>query len=108
MGPAKELILWGFHPLHGGVPLKLGAPNEQAQRRREGWTTAIYAIGEKPMGLALEAANAADDAYGAELRRLFGKRAGDVRYTARGAGEPGSALRLLHDTKLAADRVAYP
>jgi hypothetical protein len=46
---------------------------------------------------------AADDAWGAELRRLFGKRAGDVRYTERGAGEPGSELRCLYDAKLAAD-----
>lgn len=40
---------------------------------------------------------AADDAWSAELRRLFGKRAGDVRYTAAGKGEPGSTLRHLHD-----------
>lgn len=49
------------------------------------------------------AAVAADDAYGNELRRLFGARAGDVRYTTRGDGLPGSTLRRLRDEKLAAD-----
>ncbi len=51
-----------------------------------------------------EVAYQADDAWGAELRRLFGKHAGDVRYTQRGKGEPGSELRRLHDAKMAADR----
>lgn len=46
---------------------------------------------------------AADQAWGDELRRLFGKNAGDIRYTKRGQGEPGSELRRLHDAKLAAD-----
>jgi hypothetical protein len=46
---------------------------------------------------------AADEAWSAELHRLFGKNAGDVRYTRRGHGEPGSELRRLHDAKLAAD-----
>jgi hypothetical protein len=45
----------------------------------------------------IQAAQAADDAYSAELRRRFGKRAGDVRYTALGEGEPGSKLRRLFD-----------
>ncbi len=49
------------------------------------------------------AAIAADDAWSAELRRQFGKRAGDVRYTKVGKGEPGTELRRLHDAKLAAD-----
>jgi hypothetical protein len=52
-----------------------------------------------PLGLAL----AADAAYGAELRRLFGARAGDLRYARAGAGLPGSALRRLSDAKLVAD-----
>lgn len=54
-----------------------------------------------------KAAYAADDAYSAELRRLFGKNAGDVRYTRRGAGEPGTELRRLSDAKLAADERAF-
>jgi hypothetical protein len=40
---------------------------------------------------------AADDAWQAELVRLFGKQAGDKRYTNEGKGEPGSELRRLHD-----------
>lgn len=59
---------------------------------------------EKPLSPLYVAACAADDAYGAELRRLFGARAGDVRYTLKGSGKPGSELRRLRDTKLAADR----
>ena len=47
------------------------------------------------------AAYAADDAYSAELRRLFGKAAGDARYDARGMSTP--ELRRLSDAKLAAD-----
>ena len=39
----------------------------------------------------------ADDAWSTELRRLFGKRAGDVRYTEKGRGAPGSKRRKLHD-----------
>lgn len=35
----------------------------------------------------------ADDAWDAELRRKFGKSAGDARYEARGKGEEGSELR---------------
>ena len=50
------------------------------------------------------AAIAADEAWSAELRRLFGKRAGDVRYTYEGAGATGSVLRALHDAKMDADR----
>jgi hypothetical protein len=54
------------------------------------------------------AAISADEAWGAELRRLFGKRAGDVRYTPKGAGAPGSELRRLHDAKVAADADLFP
>jgi len=43
-----------------------------------------------------------DKAWSAELQRLFGKRAGDVRYLAQGYGEPGSELRRLHDAAKAA------
>lgn len=41
----------------------------------------------------------ADDAWSRELQRLFGKRAGDVRYTDAGKGAPGSVLRSLHDAR---------
>jgi hypothetical protein len=53
---------------------------------------------------AYHAAIAADDAWSAELRRLFGSSAGNVRYTKRGEGEPGSELRRLYEAKVAADR----
>lgn len=49
---------------------------------------------------------AADDAWSLELRKAFGKQAGDVRYTARGKGDPGSVLRAAYDAREAA-RVAY-
>lgn len=42
------------------------------------------------------AALEADKAWSAELSRLFGKRAGDVRYTKQGEGEAGSALNTLY------------
>jgi len=51
-------------------------------------------------------AQTTDDAWSAELQRQFGKRAGDVRYTPQGRGEPGSELRRLHDAREAA-RKAY-
>ena len=54
----------------------------------------------------LTAFQCADLDWSRELQRQFGKRAGDVRYTAEGKGEPGSTLRLLHD-KVDAARVAW-
>lgn len=39
----------------------------------------------------------ADDFWQHELEASFGKRAGDVRYTAEGKGEEGSSLRFAHD-----------
>ncbi len=39
----------------------------------------------------------ADKAWQKELVRLFKSRAGDVRYTAKGRGAPGTKLRALHD-----------
>jgi len=54
------------------------------------------------------AALAADDAWGAELRRVFGKNAGEARYQLRGEGVPGSLLRRLYDAKLAADAALEP
>lgn len=50
------------------------------------------------------AAQAADDAWSAEGRRVFGRRWGDVRYTPAGSGEPGSELRRLHDAFVDATR----
>lgn len=46
---------------------------------------------------AYKAWAAADDAWHALLKAQFGRDAGDVRYTARGRGEPGTALRAAHD-----------
>jgi hypothetical protein len=43
------------------------------------------------------AALKADHAWQAELTRMFGKRAGDVRYTKQGEGKPGT---VLNDTFL--------
>lgn len=49
-----------------------------------------------------QAALRADNAWSAELARLFGKHAGDVRYTLAGKGDEGSKLRELHDARMAA------
>jgi hypothetical protein len=43
-----------------------------------------------------EAAQAADDAWQAELIRLFGKKASDVRYQPASSGQEGSELRRLY------------
>jgi len=45
---------------------------------------------------------AADDAWQVELERLFGRNAGDLRYTSHGRGEKGSDLRSLFDARSAA------
>lgn len=37
----------------------------------------------------------AERQWSAELRRLYGERAGDVRYTKEANGEPGTALAAL-------------
>ena len=52
-----DLILWGFHPSHGNVPLKLEAYSRKAMERRtsEGWKCGAYADGDEPAGLALMA-----------------------------------------------------
>lgn len=47
-------------------------------------------------------ANAADAAWQAELKKLYGKRAGDMRYTEAGEGEPGSDLRAAFNARRAA------
>jgi hypothetical protein len=46
----------------------------------------------------------ADDAWSAELRRVFGKQSGQARYEERGKGQEGSELRRLHDAREAARR----
>jgi len=53
---------------------------------------------------AFGAFSAADDAWGAELRRVFGRAACDARYDSRGKGAGGSALRRLHDARMEAMR----
>lgn len=45
---------------------------------------------------AYDAWLAADSAWHTELVRQFGARAGDVRYTAKGHGLPGSRLFKLY------------
>lgn len=44
----------------------------------------------------------ADDAWSAELVRLFGSNSGQARYEPRGRGDTGSQLRQLHDRREAA------
>lgn len=75
------------------------------------WLTAAYACPmmtdmSKGIPTASETCYAADDAYSAELRRVFGKAAGDARYDARGKSTP--ELRRLSDAKLAADAARMP
>jgi hypothetical protein len=41
----------------------------------------------------------ADDAWGTELQRVFGKRSAEARYTSLGEGVEGSTLRHLHDVR---------
>jgi hypothetical protein len=47
----------------------------------------------------LSDARRADDAWQAELVRLFGKQAGDKRYSPEGKGAEGSELRRLYNAK---------
>ncbi len=56
----STLVLWGFHPSHGNVPLKLcdWTRKEQRDRERDGWTCYVYRKGDAPVGLALEASKA--------------------------------------------------
>ena len=39
----------------------------------------------------------ADKAWSDELRKQFGKQAGDIRYKPEGEGQPGSLLRATYD-----------
>jgi hypothetical protein len=56
----QPLVLWGFHPSYGGIPLKLEPYTASAMKRRqrEGWTCAAYAQGDEPTGLRLQARKA--------------------------------------------------
>jgi hypothetical protein len=47
----------------------------------------------------LKAFQAADDVWGEELRRIFGKNSGDARYSEKGKGQPGSKLWELHQER---------
>jgi hypothetical protein len=55
-----------------------------------------------PYTVELKPFQEADDAWSAELTRVFGKNAGDARYTDKGKGLEGSELRRLHDARQAA------
>lgn len=64
---------------------------------------------------AYNIALAADAAWSAELRKAFGKHAGDVRYTSRGEGSPGTPLnnaylvfRRTNDAWLAKTKESRP
>jgi hypothetical protein len=49
----KPLVLWGFHPTHGNVPIKLEDHSRVAmvRRQKEGWTCGAYREGDEPTGL---------------------------------------------------------
>lgn len=71
------------------------APRSFAEARRQ--TGASRA---RDVMLAAQAAfGRADDFFSRELEARFGKRAGDMRYTAEGRGEEGSTLRFAHDQR---------
>ena len=52
-----------------------------------------------PIHLAAARFQQADNAWGNELRRVFGKDACNARYERRGRGHPGSTLATLHDAR---------
>jgi hypothetical protein len=60
-----------------------------------------------PYTPALAPFQVADDAWSAELRRIFGKNAGQARYEPRGKGAEGSNLRQAHDAREAARRAWF-
>lgn len=51
------LVLWGCHPAHGNIPMKLEKFSATAMKRRqrEGWKCAAYRVGEEPTGLKIMA-----------------------------------------------------
>lgn len=55
-----------------------------------------------PFTAALKPFQDADDAWGDELRRVFGKRSAEARYTSLGIGAEGSNLRRLYEARQAA------
>lgn len=52
-----------------------------------------------PYTPALKAFQDADDAWGAELERAFGKRRAEARYTKLGTGAEGTPLRKLFEAR---------
>lgn len=51
---------------------------------------------------------AADDAWGRAIKQAYPKQwPGDVRYTERGKGAPGSALRAAYDAHQVAQKAFY-
>lgn len=58
-----------------------------------------------PVHTLYRAAIAADQAWHDELVKVFGKRAGDARYTAQGSSTP--TLAALRQTKIAADTALH-
>ena len=50
----------------------------------------------------LAAFQAADDAWQAELSRIWGENAGDIRYTHHARGEAGTELRRLYEARMSA------
>jgi hypothetical protein len=50
----------------------------------------------------LAAFQAADDAWQAELSRVWGKNAGDIRYTPYARGDAGTELRRLYEARMTA------
>jgi hypothetical protein len=54
-----------------------------------------------------KAALATDKAWQAELERVFGKRAGDMRYTKEGKGTEGGTLRAVYNARRMAQEAWY-
>jgi hypothetical protein len=47
----------------------------------------------------------ADNEWSAALANIFGNRAGDVRYTKEGEGNPGTVLRNLYEMRTIAQQI---
>ena len=49
----RDMILWGYHPKHQAVPIKLElcTPESYARRGKEGWILAVHEPGIPPRGL---------------------------------------------------------
>ncbi len=107
--PAKKLEK-ATHSDNPKIAKKANLAKTLKSFHADGGAVGTYFGGTRPTGgrmpradggaiAAQKAFQVADDAWGDELRRSFGKNAGDVRYTARGKGEEGSTLRRLHDAR---------